>query len=102
MLSTDAYVFLNINDPLCAWNTVRSVLVSAGYGAEGDGFVSVWTASLMKDDKSRRFSMGLLLENVRRQVAPQKIPRLRGVNRLPNLTLDRRPILTPLSDGLGR
>ena len=26
----------------------------------------------------------------------------RGVNRLPNLTHDRRPILTPLSDGLGR
>jgi hypothetical protein len=24
------------------------------------------------------------------------------VNRLPNLTPDRRPILTPLSDGLGR
>ena len=24
------------------------------------------------------------------------------VNRLPNLTLDRHPILTPLSDGLGR
>ena len=25
-----------------------------------------------------------------------------GVNRLPNLTPDRRPILTPLSDGFGR
>jgi hypothetical protein len=29
MLTTDAYAFLNINDPVCAWATYRRVLVSA-------------------------------------------------------------------------
>ena len=44
------------------------------------------------------FAAGLLEGNrvIELRAAPT------SVNRLPNLTLDRRPILTPLSDGLGR
>lgn len=94
MLSTDAHVFLDVSDPLCAWNAVRGVLVSAGYGfpGNGDGFVSVWSASLMKDDQSRRFKMELLLEGARRRVAPQKTSRLRGLFCFPDLESAERAV----------
>jgi hypothetical protein len=44
MLSTDAYAYLNVDNPICAWATYRGVLVTPP--AE-PGFLSVWTAGLL-------------------------------------------------------
>jgi hypothetical protein len=43
MLSTDAYAYLNVDDPICAWAAYRSVLVSVAPNGEDDliGGISV-------------------------------------------------------------
>jgi len=53
-LKTDGWAFLNIANPMCAWATYRGVLVSI---PTGPGFISVWSASLLKlNDAIRLFA----------------------------------------------
>lgn len=79
MIATDGFAFLNLDDPICAWNVVRGTLVSAGFGESSEGFLSAWSASLLKNHTKPCLTTELLLEEVRRQVSPQKISRLRGI-----------------------
>jgi hypothetical protein len=76
MLSTDAFAFLNINHPLCAWATYRGSLVCAP--AE-PGFVSVWSAGIMRADDPARLNRELVLEAFRRSYYSERISRLRGI-----------------------
>jgi hypothetical protein len=76
MLNTDAYVFLNIRDPLCAWSTYRSVLVAA---QDAPGFLSVWTAGRLRLNNDEKFGIEIGLEKVRRQHHPTRVSRLRGM-----------------------
>jgi hypothetical protein len=76
MLTTDAYAFLNIRDPLCAWATYRGTLVSA---PAHPGFLSVWSAGMLQADDPARISRELLLEAVRAQHYPAHVSRLRGM-----------------------
>lgn len=77
MLTTDAYAFLNINDPVCAWATYRGTLVSPP--AE-PGFVSVWAAGLMRSDNHlARVGNEWLLEQHRAAAFPSRVSRLRGM-----------------------
>jgi hypothetical protein len=76
MLTTDAYAFLNINDPVCAWATYRRVLVSA---QEAPGFVSIWSAGIMRTESPQRLAREFALEQYRRLFHPEKISRLQGM-----------------------
>lgn len=78
MLSTDAYAFLNINHPLCAWATYRGMLVCA---PPEPGFLSVWTAGTMRAENPARIDRELILEPARLAQFPDRISRLRGMYR---------------------
>lgn len=75
MVTTDAYAFLDIDRPLCAWATYRGALVSA---PDRPGFISVWNAGLLtaSPDRKRR---ELGLEKVRFEEFPCRVSRLKGM-----------------------
>ncbi|WP_289297955.1 hypothetical protein [uncultured Reyranella sp.] len=79
MPKTDAWAFLDIRNPLCAWNVYRGTLVSP---PDPDGYVSVWAAALLR--RAKDGDLGLLrreaaLEHVRVTGFPDRISRLRGL-----------------------
>lgn len=76
ILATDAYAFLNIDHPLCAWATYRGTLVCA---PNDPGFISVWTAGLIRADHAGRMTKELTIEAVRVAQFPDRISRLRGM-----------------------
>jgi hypothetical protein len=82
MLSTDAYVYLNISDPVCAWATYRGVLVSVSPDARGDdpiGGLSLMSAAMMRAGSKARLNNELSIESIRRQKHPGRVSRLRGM-----------------------
>jgi hypothetical protein len=81
MLATDAYAFLDINNPVCAWATYRGALVCA---PENPGFVSVWTAGLIRASVPGRMNFEAAVEAVRIAQFPHLISRLRGMFCLPD------------------
>lgn len=67
VLSTDAYVYLNIDDPVCAWATYRGVLVSVSPNSGEDdliGGISVMSAAMMRAGSRARLNNELLIETV--------------------------------------
>lgn len=76
MLATDAYAFLDIDSPVCAWATYRGTLVCA---PDNPGFVSVWTAGLIHASDPGRMSFESAVEAVRATQFPHRISRLRGM-----------------------
>lgn len=76
MLTTDAYAFLNIENPMCAWAAYRGILVCA---PDNPGFVSVWTASLLHANDLRKITFEDEIERVRVAQFPDRISRLRGM-----------------------
>src|ERR1700733_9934535 len=76
MLTTDAWAFLNIANPVCAWATYRSVLVSV---PPDPGYISVWTASMLKSGDPKRIQCELMLERHRAKFFPQRVSRLKGM-----------------------
>lgn len=76
MLATDAYAFLDIDNPLCAWATYRGTLVCA---PDAPGFISVWTAGLIRTNKPGRMAFESAVEAVRVAQFPHRISRLRGM-----------------------
>lgn len=81
MLTTDAYAFLDVDRPLCAWATYLGVLVSA---PNQPGFVSVWTAGLLHNSASGRVSFETAIEAVRATKFPHRISRLRAMFCVPD------------------
>jgi hypothetical protein len=82
VLSTDAYVYLNIDDPVCAWATYRGVLVSVSPNSGEDdliGGISVMSAAMMRAGSRARLNNELLIETVRRLRHPGRVSRLRGM-----------------------
>jgi hypothetical protein len=75
-IQTDAYAFLDIDNPVCAWATYRGILVCA---PDTPGFVSVWTASLIRTSNSGSFSFESKIEAVRVAQFPHRVSRLRGM-----------------------
>ena len=73
MLSTDAYAYLNIDDPVCAWATYRGVLVSVSPKAGEDdliGGISLISAGMMRSGSQARLNNELAIESVRRARHP--------------------------------
>src|SRR3954447_10188930 len=79
MLPTNAYVYLNVDDPICARCAVRGTLVSAGAASSDPGFVSMMAVSLMKNDRAPRFANEMIIELVRRARYPHMVSRLTGL-----------------------
>ena len=75
-LKTEAWAYLNIRHPLCAWATYRGVLVAA----PGDrGFLSVWAASMLADKDDKRVLRELSLEATRNAHFPHFTSRMTGM-----------------------
>lgn len=82
MVSTGAYAYLNVDDPICAWATYRGVLVSVSpHGHEEDliGGISVMFASMLRSGSRARLNNELALESIRRLRHPGRVSRLRGM-----------------------
>jgi hypothetical protein len=79
MLNTNAYVFLNIDDPVCAWCACRGVLVPASIHGHDQGFISSWSAGVMRAADPARLSRELILEAIRSKRFPQRVSRLSGM-----------------------
>jgi hypothetical protein len=87
MLSTDAYAYLNIDDPICAWATYRGVLVSVSpTGDEDDliGGISVMSASMLRSGSRAKLNNELAIESIRRLRHPGRVSRLRGMYCFPD------------------
>jgi hypothetical protein len=79
LIEPNAWAFLNIHHPMCAWNAYRGVLVSTP--AE-QGVLSVWAAALLRnyrDGKPGALLREMALERVRAAQFPKSISRLRGL-----------------------
>ena len=76
MLAADGYAYLDIDDPVCAWATYRSILVCA---PDRPGFVSVWTRGMIRADNHAGMLREFALEDVRASQFPHRISRLRGM-----------------------
>jgi hypothetical protein len=76
MLKTDAWAYLNVRHPVCAWAAYRGVLVAAPADA---GFLSVWSASLLKANNSGLIKREISLEVERQRYFPHLISRLTGM-----------------------
>jgi hypothetical protein len=74
-LKTDGWAYLNISNPLCAWATYRGALVSI---PNDSGFISVWSASLLKIGDPDRIAREFAIEKCRAAFYPHKVSRLRG------------------------
>jgi hypothetical protein len=79
MLKTDGYAFLNIDDPACAWCAYRGALISAAIHGPNRGFVSVWSAGLLRSSDPARLSRELVLEGVRADRFNRRVSRLAGM-----------------------
>jgi hypothetical protein len=76
MLKTDAWAYLNIHNPVCAWAAYRSSMVSA---PENPGFLSVWTAAMVKSKNVAWLNREQALEDRRQRYFPQRVSRLKGM-----------------------
>jgi hypothetical protein len=81
MFETDAYAFLDVDNPFCAWATYRGALVCA---PERPGFLSAWTAGLIRAGNAGRISFESAMEDVRLRQFPNRISRLRGMFCMPD------------------
>lgn len=76
MLTTDAFAYLDIDNPVCAWATYRGALVCA---PAQPGFLSVWSAGLIRAGNLARIGNELTIEAVRVASFGDRTSRLRGV-----------------------
>ncbi len=77
-LTTDGYIFLDINRPYVAWATYRSVLISPPNIQDSNGrFVSWWQADLHRN--STHVKREIAIEEVRVQKFPGRVSRLNGI-----------------------
>ncbi|HHF7365607.1 TPA: DUF2441 domain-containing protein [Legionella bozemanae] len=76
MLKTDAWCYLNLENPVCAWAAYRGILVPT---PQQQGFVSLWMASMLKANNSNRLNREFTLEKIRLERYPSLISRLTGM-----------------------
>ncbi len=75
-LKTDAWCYLNLENPICAWAAYRGSLVQA---PSQPGFVSVWVASMLKSNDPERLAREFHLEKVRSTHYSSLVSRLKGI-----------------------
>lgn len=73
------WTYLNIVDPIVAWETYRGVLISPDcYKIEDNPAISFWQLKFLKNIKATQSINELKLEMIRQQFYPEKISRFRG------------------------
>lgn len=78
MLTTDAYAFLDIQNPVCAWCVYRGVLIAADQH-DRRGVISAWSASLLRSAGPERLHREFALEIARQTLFPEQVSRLSGM-----------------------
>ncbi|WP_172730128.1 hypothetical protein [Neorhizobium tomejilense] len=75
------FVYLNIENPMVAWNTVKGWVASTGIvaGDERDAFISFNMAGLLSASGFGRLVTEIEIERVRRQYYPHQVSRLTGL-----------------------
>lgn len=73
---TDAWCYLNLDNPVCAWAAYRGTFVEA---PADPGFVSVWMATMLFANQPERLAREFGLEAVRAARYPKTVSRLRGM-----------------------
>ena len=77
MLKTaDAWCYLNLENPVCAWAAYRGILVQA---PQQQGFISLWMASMLNANNFNRIEREFALESIRLERYPSLISRLKGM-----------------------
>lgn len=73
------WTYLNIADPIVAWEAYRGVLISPDcYRIEDNPAISFWQLKFLKNIESNKSINELKLEMIRQQFYSQKISRFRG------------------------
>jgi hypothetical protein len=78
MLATNGYIFLDVDDPVCAWDAYRGVLVPAK-SVPRSGAVSLWVASLMRKQRTGWLDLERRLDQVRDERHHDKASRLHSI-----------------------
>ena len=82
-LDTDAFVYLNVENPFVAWATYRGILVTPP--KEHQGVVSVWYADLLQQAGSGHWITEIDLEELRGDKFPDRNSRLTGFFCFPDI-----------------
>lgn len=73
------WVYLNITDPIVAWETYRGILISPDcYLLENNPAISFWQLKFLKNMESIKSINEIKIESIRQQYYPDKISRFRG------------------------
>jgi hypothetical protein len=78
MLATNGYIFLDIDDPICAWDAYRGVLVPAR-SVRQSGAVSLWVTSLVRKQRTQWLDLERRLDEVRAERHHEKASRLDSI-----------------------
>lgn len=81
MLDANAWAFLNIRHPVCAWAAYRGFLLPV---AAQEGFVSAWTSGHLRAQNYEWLAIETGLEAVRQSRFPNQISRLTGIYVFPD------------------
>jgi hypothetical protein len=75
------FVYIDINNPMAAWNVVRSGFYSPSClpSVERAGALSFWFSDLLRDCNRQRAEAEFRLEHFRQQKFPEKVSRLTGI-----------------------
>lgn len=80
------WTYLNITDPLVAWETYRGILISPDcYSIENNPAISFWQIKFLKNIQSVQSINELKLEIIRQKFYPNKVSRFRGFYYFENL-----------------
>lgn len=80
---TDAFVYLNVENPFVAWAAYRGILVTPP--TEHQGLVSIWYADLLRQIGSGHWVTEMDLEGLRRDKFPDRNSRLAGFFCFPDI-----------------
>lgn len=79
MNAKTVWTYLNITDPLVAWETYRGILISPDcYPIENNPAISFWQIKFLKNMQSIQSINELKLEIIRQKFYPYKVSRFRG------------------------
>lgn len=80
------YIFIDIDDPFCAWAAVRGVLTPAKYAGASIVPLSAWSVSLLTSKREGQAAREVELERVRAERYPELPSRFSAIFYFPDLT----------------
>jgi hypothetical protein len=77
-------MYLNVDDPVCAWATYRGLVVSANVVSNDPGVLSVWLTRMLRRNGGLFMTRECDLEQIRRAHYPEKVSRWWGIYTFPD------------------